>query len=73
MKYPIKVIQKNNELKAFPRNTKEVSIIMKYCNEKKINIVPLGGETNRVEGTKGRLKHLNMFIDFKEMNKIEEI
>ena len=73
MKYPIKVIQKNNKLKAFPRNTKEVSIIMKYCNEKKINIVPLGGETNRVEGTKGRLKHLNMFIDFKEMNKIEEI
>ena len=73
MKYPIKVLQKNNQLKAFPRNTKEVSIIMKYCNEKKINVIPLGGETNRVGGTKGELDNYNMFIDFKEMNKIEEI
>ena len=73
MKYPFKVIQKDNELKAIPQNTKEVSTIMKFCNKKKINIIPLGGETNRVEGTKGQSKSLNMFIDFKEMNKIEEI
>ena len=73
MKYPFKVIQKDNELKAIPQNTKEVSTIMKFCNKKKINIIPLGGETNRVEGTKGQSKCLNMFIDFKEMNKIEEI
>ena len=59
MKYPFKVIQKDNELKAIPQNTKEVSTIMKFCNKKKINIIPLGGETNRVEGTKGQSKSLN--------------
>ena len=73
MKYPIKVIKKDNELKALPRNTKDVSLIMKFCNKKKINIIPLRGETNRVEGTKGQSKSINMFIDFKDMNKIDEI
>ena len=73
MKYPFKVIQKDNELKATPRNTKEVSLIMKFCNERKINVIPLGGETNRVGGTEGQSNSVNMFIDFKKMNKIEEI
>ena len=39
MKYPFKVIKKDNELKAIPQNTKEVSTIMKFCNKKKINIL----------------------------------
>ncbi len=73
MRYPIKVIQKDNNLRAFPKNTHEVSLIMKFCNDKGINVIPLGGETNRVGGTEGDFKSLNMYIDFKKMNKIEEI
>tara|TARA_B100000900_G_scaffold403053_1_gene409664 strand:+ start:19 stop:1284 length:1266 start_codon:yes stop_codon:yes gene_type:complete len=73
MKYPIKVLRKDNCLKAFPKNTKEVSLIIKFCNKMKINVIQLGGETNRVRGTSGVPEKLNMLIDFKEMNKIEEI
>lgn len=40
MKYPFKVIQKDNELKAIPQNTKEVSTIMKFCNKKKLISFP---------------------------------
>ena len=69
MKYPIKVIQKNNELKALPRNTKEVSLIMKFCNKKKINIIPLGCETNKVKRTKGQFKNLSKISNLNEAAK----
>ena len=34
-----------------PRTTEEVSKIVKYCNEKKIGIVPQGGNTGLVGGS----------------------
>ena len=34
-----------------PRTTEEVSRIVKYCNEKKIGIVPQGGNTGLVGGS----------------------
>ena len=34
-----------------PRTTEEVSKIVKYCNEKRIGIVPQGGNTGLVGGS----------------------
>tara|TARA_B100001121_G_C18228967_1_gene407264 strand:- start:1 stop:312 length:312 start_codon:yes stop_codon:yes gene_type:complete len=73
MKLP-KIIKKHKErLIAYPKNTKEVSNIVKFSNKNELNIIPLGGETNRVDGTKAVQKYRNLFISFSKMNKILEI
>jgi glycolate oxidase len=54
-----------------PRNTKEVSEILKVCNEHKVPIVPRGSGTNLCAGTcptEG-----GIVLIFKHMNKILEI
>jgi glycolate oxidase len=54
-----------------PRNTKEVSEILKVCNENKVPIVPRGSGTNLCAGTcptEG-----GIVLIFKHMNKILEI
>ena len=49
MKFP-KIIKKyKKRLIAYPKNTKEVSNIVKFSNKHGLNIIPLGGETNRVD------------------------
>ena len=73
MKLP-KIIKKyEKRLIAFPKNTKEVSNIVKFSNKHGLNIIPLGGETNRVDGTKAVQKYKNLFISFARMNKILEV
>lgn len=34
-----------------PKSTEEVSAILKYCNEKKLAVVPQGGNTGLVGGS----------------------
>lgn len=58
-----------------PRNTKEVSKIVKLCNENKIPIVPRGSGTNLCAGTtplQGGIvllfKHLNKILEIDEEN-----
>ena len=73
MKVP-NIIKKNNDrMIAYPRNTKEVSNIIKYSNKNGMNIIPIGGETNRVDGTRPDANSKNIFISFSKMNKILEI
>ena len=69
MKYPIKTKIIENRLLAFPKNTKEISKLMSFAFKNDINVIPLGGETNRVEGTTSTINK-TIYIDFKNMNKI---
>jgi len=72
MKLPIKSIMQNNRSIAYPKNTNDVSKLLKFCYQKKINVIPLGGETNRVDGTNSLNNKKNIFISFDKMNKIIE-
>lgn len=58
-----------------PRNTKEVSEVLKVCNEYKVPIVPRGSGTNLCGGTcptEGRIvllfKHMNKIVELDEEN-----
>ncbi|WHY68495.1 glycolate oxidase subunit GlcD [Neobacillus sp. SuZ13] len=58
-----------------PRNTKEVSEVVKVCNENKVPIVPRGSGTNLCGGTcptEGGVvilfKHMNRIVDLDEEN-----
>ncbi|MEH7084868.1 glycolate oxidase subunit GlcD [Neobacillus drentensis] len=58
-----------------PRNTKEVSEVVKVCNENKVPIVPRGSGTNLCGGTcptEGGVvilsKHMNRIVDLDEAN-----
>ena len=73
MKFPTNVKLNNNKLTAYPKSSHDISKLIKFCNKKNINIVATGGETNRVGGTDPYKNQKNIFIDFKYMNKIEEI
>ncbi|MDB0034625.1 FAD-binding oxidoreductase, partial [Alphaproteobacteria bacterium] len=73
MKVPNIVKKNNDRMIAYPRNTKEVSNIIKYSNKNGMNIIPIGGETNRVDGTRPVINSKNIFISFSKMNKILEI
>jgi FAD/FMN-containing dehydrogenase len=73
MKVPNIVKKNNDRMIAYPRNTKEVSNIIKYSNKNGMNIIPIGGETNRVDGTRPDANTKNIFISFSKMNKILEI
>ena len=73
MKFPINVKLNNDKLTAYPKSSHDISKLIKFCNKKNINIVATGGETNRVGGTDPYKNQKNIFIDFKYMNKIEDI
>ena len=72
MKFPIKTIRKSAQITAFPKNSLEVSKLVKFSNKYKFHILPIGGETNRVDGTKPQFEK-TILIDFKKMNRIEEV
>ena len=72
MKFPIKTIKRNNQIVALPKNTSEVSKLVKFAKKIKYHILPIGGETNRVDGTKPQFEK-TILIDFKKMNRIEEV
>ena len=63
MKFPINVNFNANRITAFPRNSYEISQLVKFCNRKNINIIATGGETNRVGGTDPHKNHKNIFIN----------
>lgn len=72
MKYPIKTKIIENRLLAFPKNTKEISKLMSFAFKNDINVIPLGGETNRVEGTTSIINK-TIYINFKNMNKVIDL
>jgi len=41
----------NSRLALIPQNTSQVSKIMQYCNDKKLAVVPQGGNTGLVGGS----------------------
>src|SRR5699024_10260473 len=58
-----------------PRNTEEVSLVVKLCNEHKIPIVPRGSGTNLCAGTTPLdggivllFRHMNQIIEIDEEN-----
>ena len=73
MNYPVRVNLNNNKLTAYPKSNYDISKLVKFCNKNNINIVATGGETNRVGGTNPYKNHKNIFINFKYMNKIEQV
>ena len=72
MKFPIKTRRRGGIITAFPKNSLEVSKLVKFSNKYKFHILPIGGETNRVDGTKPQFEK-TILIDFKKMNRIEEV
>ena len=73
MNYPVRVNLNNNKLTAYPKSSHDISKLVKFCNKNNINIIATGGETNRVGGTNPYKNHKNIFINFKYMNKIEQV
>ena len=72
MKFPIKTIRRGGQITAFPKNSLEVSKLVKFSRKYRFHILPIGGETNRVNGTKPQFEK-TILIDFKKMNHIEEV
>ena len=73
MNYPVRVNLNNNKLTAYPKSSHDISKLVKFCNKNNINIIATGGETNRVGGTNPYKNHKIIFINFKYMNKIEQV
>ena len=63
----------NGSTFVFPKNTLEVSKLLKLCNKRKIEVVPIGGNTNRVKGTFQIDKTKSILMSLKYMNKIKTI
>ena len=63
----------NGSTFVFPKNTLEVSKLLKLCNKRKIEVVPIGGNTNRVKGTFQMDKTKSILMSLKHMNKIKTI
>ena len=63
----------NGSTFVFPKNTLEVSKLLKLCNKRKIEVVPIGGNTNRVRGTFQIDKTKSILMSLKHMNKIKTI
>ena len=43
----LKMCQGHSKLSLLPKTTEELSIILKYCNERKLAVCPQGGNTGR--------------------------
>jgi len=51
----------------YPKNTIEVSKLLKACNKKNIGIIPIGGNTNRVKGTYQEDKKNSILVSLKNL------
>ena len=69
----LKTQNNNGSTIVFPKNTLEVSKLLKLCNKRKIEVVPIGGNTNRVKGTFQTDKTKSILMSLKHMNKIKKI
>lgn len=56
----------------YPKNTEEVSELLKFCNEYSINVIPRGGKT-ATEGGLENWKETTLVIDSQYLNKIVKI
>lgn len=59
----------NSKLLLCPYNTEQVSKILQYCNNRKLAIVPQGGNTGLVGGSVPVFDEI--IVNLKNMNKIE--
>jgi len=57
---------------VYPNNTEEISVLLKFCNEKQINVIPRGGKT-ATEGGLENWKELTIVIDANNLDKIIKI
>jgi len=73
MKFPINVKLNNNKLTGFPKNSHEVSKLVKFCNKKNINVIAIGGETNRVGGTNPYKNNKNIFFTYSKWEKESDL
>lgn len=60
----------SSELVLYPTTTRDVSLILKYCNSKKIAVVPQGGNTGLVGGSVP--VHDEIILSMKKMNNIRK-
>ena len=58
----------NSSLMLKPRTNEEISAILRYCNEKKIAIVPQGGNTGLVGGSQPIFDEV--ILSLSNMNKV---
>jgi glycolate oxidase subunit GlcD len=56
---------------VFPKNTKEISTILAYCNQENISVVPSGGRTGLAGAAVA--KNNEIVISMQKMNKIIEV
>ena len=63
----------NGSTIIYPKNTIEMSKLLKLCSKMKIQVIPIGGNTNRVQGTFQPDKINSILISFKNINKIKSI
>ncbi|EFA85427.1 Putative actin interacting protein [Heterostelium album PN500] len=60
----------NSQLVLRPKSTEQVSQILKYCNERRLAVVPQGGNTGLVGGSVP--VHDEIVLSLQSMNKIHE-
>ena len=58
-----------SKLVLLPENTKQVSAILKYCNNRKLAVVPQGGNTGLVGGSAPVYDEI--ILSLRKFNKIE--
>ena len=63
----------DSDLIIFPKNTKQISSILEFCNKENIQIVPQGGNTGLVGGGVPRKDQKEIIINLSRMNKIRKI
>ena len=61
-----------SELIIFPKNTKKLAEVVKFCFKKNISIVPQGGNTGLVGGSVPRKNKSEIIINLKNLNKIRK-
>ena len=67
----------NSKLLLCPQNTQQVSSILKYCNERRLAVVPQGGNTGLVGGSVPlfdeiilNLRNLNRIVKFDPVSSV---
>lgn len=57
---------------VYPKNTEEISVLLRFCNEQGINVIPRGGKT-ATEGGLENWKETTLVIDAQYLDKIIKI
>ena len=58
---------------VFPKNENDISLILKYCFENNIKLIPQGGNTNLVASASPSREKNEVIISLEKINKIYEI